>query len=103
MPRKTSFLFSHCAEDLLTFGHSTNTYGSILFVLTTSTISEDLYHFNTAQNGLLIGVPLTIGCLIGESCTGWISDVLVNRYARRHGGHRKPEARLQLAFLALFL
>jgi MFS family permease len=95
--------FSHCAADLLTFGHSTNTYGSILFVLTTSTISEDLYHFNTAQNGLLIGVPLTIGCLIGESCTGWISDVLVNRYARRHGGHRKPEARLQLAFLALFL
>jgi MFS family permease len=92
--------------DILTFGRSMNfmiTYGSILFVLTTSTISEDLYHFNIAQNGLLIGVTLTIGCLIGESCTGWISDVPVNRYTRRHGGYRKPEARLQLAFLALFL
>ncbi|KAH8905828.1 MFS general substrate transporter [Coniochaeta sp. PMI_546] len=82
---------------------TTNTYGSIIFVLTASSISEKLYHFDTAQNGVLLGVPLTLGCLIGEACTGWISDWLINRYARRHDGHRKPEARLHLAFLGLFL
>lgn len=82
---------------------TTNTYGSIIFVLTASSISEKLYRFDTAQNGVLLGVPLTLGCLIGEACTGWISDWLINRYARRHGGRRKPEARLHLAYLGLFL
>jgi hypothetical protein len=82
---------------------TTNTYGSILFVLTASSITEDLYKFNTAQTGLLLGIPLTLGCLIGESFTGWVSDWLINRYAKRHNGYRKPEARLYLAFLSLFL
>jgi hypothetical protein len=80
-----------------------NTYGSLLFVLTMSSISEELYHFNTAQTGLLIGVPLSIGCLIGESCTGWISDWLITRYAKRHDGYYKAEVRLWLAPLGLFL
>jgi MFS family permease len=80
-----------------------NVYGSILFVLTASHITGQLYHFDTAQTGILLGVPLTIGCLIGEACTGWISDWLINRYARRHDGYRKPEARLPLCFLGLFL
>ncbi|KAH8802526.1 major facilitator superfamily domain-containing protein [Xylogone sp. PMI_703] len=80
-----------------------NVYGSIIFVLTASSITEKLYDFDTAQNGLLLGIPLTLGCLIGESCTGWISDMLVNRYAARHDGYRKPEVRLHLAFLALFV
>ncbi len=82
---------------------TTNTYGSIVFVLTASSITDELYHFDTAQNGLLLGIPLTVGCLIGEACTGWISDWLINRYARRHDGYRKPEARLKLAYLGLFL
>ena len=68
-----------------------------------SSIASELYHFNTAQTGLLIGVPLTIGCLIGEACTGWISDLLINRYAKRHNGYRKPETRLYLAPIALLL
>ena len=80
-----------------------NTYGSIAFVLTASSISEKLYDFNTAQTGALIGVPLTIGCFIGESCTGWISDRMINRYAKQHSGYRKPEVRLHLIWLALFL
>jgi MFS family permease len=82
---------------------TTNTYGSLIFVLTMSSISERLYDFNTGQTGLLIGVPLSIGCLIGESCTGWISDWLCNRYAKRHDGYYKAEVRLWLAPLALFL
>jgi MFS family permease len=81
----------------------TNTFGSLLFVLTMSSISAELYHFNTGQTGLLIGVPLSIGCIIGESCTGWISDWLCTRYAKRHDGFYKAEVRLWLAPLALFL
>jgi len=80
-----------------------SSYGSIMFVLTASSISHKLYGFNTAQNGLLLGVPLTLGCLLGEACTGWISDRLINRYARGHNGYRSPEARLYLSFLGLFL
>jgi len=75
----------------------------LTLLLTASSISDQLYHFDVAQNGLLLGVPLTIGCLIGEACTGWISDWLINRYARRHNGFRKPESRLYLAPLCLFL
>jgi MFS family permease len=71
--------------------------------LTASSITEDLYDFNTGQTGVLLGVPLTLGCLIGESCTGWISDQLINRYAKHHDGYRKPEVRLHLAFLCLFM
>ena len=72
-------------------------------MLTASHITKDLYKFEVAQNGLLLGIPLTLGCLIGESCTGWVSDQLLNRYAKRNDGYRKPEVRLHLAFLALFL
>lgn len=35
------------------------------------------------------------------SFTGWVSDWLNNRYARRQNGYRKPEARLYLVFLGL--
>jgi hypothetical protein len=91
------------ARGVADFKFRANTYGSIVFVLTASSITEELYNFNTGQTGLLLGVPLTIGCLLGECCTGWISDQLVNRYARRHDGYRKPEARLHLAWLGLFL
>ncbi|KAH8804475.1 major facilitator superfamily domain-containing protein [Xylogone sp. PMI_703] len=80
-----------------------NTFGSLLFTLTMTSICKELYGYNTAQTGLLLGIPQTVGCLIGESCTGWISDWLINRYASRHDGYRKPEVRLYLAPLGLFL
>jgi MFS family permease len=80
-----------------------NTYGSALFAVTGSHLSETLYDFNTAQTGLLMGVPLTIGCMIGEASAGWLSDSIINAYARRYNGYRKPEARLYLLPLCLFL
>ena len=46
---------------------TSNTYGSILLVLSASSITRKLYHFDTAQVGILLGVPLTVGCLIGEA------------------------------------
>lgn len=43
-----------------------------------------------------MGVPLTVGCMIGEAFAGWVSDALINAYGRRHNGYRKPEVRLWL-------
>ncbi|KAL9073421.1 MAG: hypothetical protein Q9157_004755 [Trypethelium eluteriae] len=73
-----------------------NTYGSTLFAVTGSHITKAVYNFNPGQTGLFMGVPLTIGCLIGELFSGWISDLLINAYAKRHGSYRKPEVRLWL-------
>ncbi|KAH8700821.1 major facilitator superfamily domain-containing protein [Talaromyces proteolyticus] len=73
-----------------------NGYGSTIFAVTGSHISSNVYGFDTKQTGLFMGIPLTIGCMIGEAAAGWISDLIVNLYARRHGGVAKPEVRLFL-------
>lgn len=73
-----------------------NTYGSTLFAVTGSKIAHTLYDFDVAQTGLLMGLPQTIGCMVGEACAGWVSDLTINTYAKRHDGHRKPEVRLAL-------
>lgn len=75
---------------------TTNTYGSALFAVTGSHLVKELYDFNVAQTGLLMGLPLTIGCMIGEATAGWVSDRIINAYAKRHNGYRKPEVRLAL-------
>jgi len=80
-----------------------NTYGSILFAVTGSRICKQVWGFDTAQTGLFMGVPLTVGCMIGEGLAGWVSDVIINTYAHRHDGYRKPEARLYLLPLTLLL
>lgn len=80
-----------------------NTYGSALFAVTGAKIAASVYKFDVAQTGLFIGVPLTIGCMIGEATTGWISDIIINSYAKRHNGYRKPEARLFLIPLCTLL
>ena len=78
-----------------------NTYGSALFAVTGASIASTKYHFNTFQTGLLMGTPLMVGCMIGEGCSGWISDLLINGYAKRHGGYRKSEVRLWILPLVL--
>jgi len=80
-----------------------NTYGSALFAVTGSHLAASVYHFNVEQTGLLMGVPLTIGCIIGEGTAGWVSDAIINAYAKRHNGYRKPEARLYLLPLTILL
>lgn len=80
-----------------------NTYGSALFAVTGAKIAAATYKFNVAQTGLFIGVPLSVGCMIGEATTGWISDIIINAYAKRHNGYRKPEARLFLIPLCTLL
>jgi MFS family permease len=82
---------------------SSNTYGSALFAVTGAKIAAATYKFDVAQTGLFIGIPLTVGCMIGEATTGWISDIIINQYAKRHNGYRKPEARLFLIPLCTLL
>ena len=72
------------------------TYGSPLFAVTGSFIGAAFFHFDLEQTGLFLGVPLTVGCLIGEFSAGWVSDLIINTYAKRHCGYRKAEARLYL-------
>lgn len=80
-----------------------NTYGSALFAVTGSHLAAKVYHFDIEQTGLFMGIPLTVGCAIGEASAGWVSDTIINAYARRHNGYRKPEARLYLLPLCTFL
>ena len=78
------------------FFMTANTYASLSFALSGAQIASEFYHFSVSQTGLLMGVPLTIGCIIGEASAGWVSDLLINNYAKRHDGYRKAEVRLYL-------
>ena len=78
-----------------------NTYGSALFAVTGAHIFTEVYGFSTGQVGLIMGIPLTIGCMLGEASAGWLLDQLINRYAKRHGGYRKSEVRLWLLPLCI--
>ena len=83
------------------FFATTSTYGSILFAVTGASIASKVYHYNTFQTGLLMGLPLTVGCTLGEASAGWISDLMIDTYAKRHRGYLKPEVRLWLIPLCL--
>ena len=78
------------------------TYGSPLFAVTGSYVGAAIFHFTQEQTGVFLGLPLTVGCLMGEISAGWVSDFIINSYAKRHGGYRKAEARLFLTPLICF-
>ena len=78
-------------------------YGSVLFAATGSVLYAKNYHFTVSQTGMIISIPLLIGCFIGEASTGWFIDWLVSRDARKHGGQRRPEARLDGLWLSLLV
>lgn len=77
-------------------------FGSVLFAATGSKLFHGIYGFDVAQTGLMLSIPLLIGCLLGEMSAGWLTDHMVYRYAKTHGGRREPEPRINaipLAFL----
>lgn len=78
-------------------------YGTVLFAATGAALFREFYDFDTAQTGLMLSIPLLIGCLIGEFNAGWVTDYMVYRYAKKHDGHRLPEARLDAIWLALLI
>lgn len=77
--------------------------GSVLFAVTGSAAFGELYHFNTAQVGLAIGLSTFLGTLLGELCAGPVSDYLLLLYTRSHNGESVPEARLQAIWPGAFL
>ena len=78
-------------------------YGTVLFASTGASLFRELYHYTVSQTGLLLSIPLLIGCLIGEFNAGWVTDYFSSRYARKHNGERRAEARLNAIWLALLL
>ncbi|OQV06445.1 hypothetical protein CLAIMM_11007 [Cladophialophora immunda] len=78
-------------------------YGSILFIITSANLFGKTYHFKPQQTGLLLGIPITVGSVIGEAMSGGFSDWVSERRAIRRGGQRKPEDRLLAIFPAFVL
>ena len=78
-------------------------YGSIIFSLTGASLFRRFYDFDVAQTGLMLSIPLIIGCLIGEFNTGWLTDWMVRRHARCNDGHVKPEVRLNAMWGGLLI
>ncbi|KAK5125644.1 hypothetical protein LTR85_011918 [Meristemomyces frigidus] len=69
-------------------------YGSIMFVITSASFFSQLYHFKPYQTGLLLGIPLTVGSILGEVLAGGFSDWISERRALQRGGKRILEDRL---------
>lgn len=69
--------------------------GSVLFAVTGASAFGSIYHFNTAQIGLAIGLSTFIGTLLGEALAGPVSDRILYLSTKRSGGAFRPEARLQ--------
>jgi MFS family permease len=78
-------------------------FSTILPAVTVAILFTRIYHFDTGIIGLMLGIPLLIGSALGEFMSGPLSDWFVYRYARRHNGHRKPEARLTAILGSLLL
>ena len=78
-------------------------YGSILFIITSANIFLKVYKYQPYQTGVLLGVPLTVGSVIGELVAGGLSDWISEKRALSRNGVRKPEDRLLALFPAIVL
>ncbi len=54
--------------------------------MTGAHICVEVFGFELEQIGLFLGIPLTVGCMLGEATAGWVSNAIINAYARRHNG-----------------
>ena len=79
-------------------------YGSILFIITSANLFGQVYHYGPKQTGLLLGIPITVGSVIGELLAGGVSDFISEKRAlARPGGQRSPEDRLLIMLPAAVL
>ena len=78
-------------------------FGSILFIITSANIFLKVYKYKPYQTGVLLGVPLTVGSVIGELVAGGLSDWISEKRALARNGVRKPEDRLLALFPAIVL
>ncbi|KAF2114567.1 major facilitator superfamily domain-containing protein [Lophiotrema nucula] len=78
-------------------------YGSVIFATTGSQLFREFYGFTVSQTGLMLSIPLLIGCVIGEANAGWLIDWMVVRHAKKNNGEKSPEARLTMLWLGLLV
>ena len=78
-------------------------YSSILFIITSANLFGAVYHFQPYQTGLLLGLPLTIGTLLGELISGGFSDWVRYKRARATESVGRPEDRLLALLPALLI
>ncbi|KAF2730876.1 MFS general substrate transporter [Polyplosphaeria fusca] len=78
-------------------------YGSVIFATTGSQLFHEFYGFTVSQTGLMLSIPLLIGCIIGEANGGWLIDWMVVRHAKKHNGEKSPEARLDALWFGLLV
>ena len=78
------------------------TFINILPAITMAKIYGTLYGFTSGPIGLCTGIPLIIGCLIGELSAGKLSDIIIYRKAKYNDGVVKPEHRLYLTCISAF-
>jgi hypothetical protein len=76
------------------------TFINILPAVSMAKIYASVYGFKSGTIGLCTGIPLIIGCLVGELTGGRLSDYILLRRARGRGGVFKPEDRLYLTCLS---
>lgn len=72
------------------------TFMNILPAISMAKIYSSLYGFKSGPIGLCTGIPLVIGCVIGELSAGKLSDYILYRKAKHNDGVVKPEHRLYL-------
>lgn len=77
-------------------------FGSILFIVTSSQLFAMNFDFEASQTGLLVGVPITVGSLLGELMSGGFSDWISERRTVARG-ERRPEDRLLAIIPSFFL
>ncbi|KAL4782351.1 major facilitator superfamily domain-containing protein [Aspergillus varians] len=65
-------------------------------------LGEDPYNFTSESIGYFY-IAVFIGVTIGCAFSGWLSDILAERLARRNGGVKEPEARLWMALIPMIL
>ncbi|KAF1985784.1 MFS general substrate transporter, partial [Aulographum hederae CBS 113979] len=72
----------------------TAAFGATLFIVSSAELFEERYRFDPDDTGLLLGIPLTVGSLLGELPAGRFSDWISASRARSRGSVSKPEDRL---------
>ncbi len=77
--------------------------GTVLFAVTGAAAFGGTYKFDTVGVGLAIGVPTTVGSVLGELVSGAVSDNVMYLANKRKNGNAKFESRLYATIPGAFL
>ena len=77
-------------------------FGSVLITVEIPQLFGEKFHFNVQQLGLQF-LGIIIGSVIGEQIGGALSDLWMNRRARKISARPNPEFRLWLSYIGYLL